>query len=302
MKKRSLMSSPRSILMLALALALPALAPFAVGSRGGEAGGEADALRVMSFNIRMRTIMDGRDYWPLRKAEVVGLIKRYDPDLIGFQEVKHSQLKDLEALLPAYSAFGAARDDGKNRGERCSIFYRTDRFELLAQDTFWLSETPSVPGSRSWDSACNRIVTWGRFRDQRTGVVFYLFNTHFDHRSEQARQESTRLLIEKAAALAGDSPVLIAGDFNAREDSVAYQRMTEVFLDAREVSETPPAGPLGTSRSFTPGTPPGARIDYVFVSRGVRVLSYAALDDTYGLDRRPSDHLPILVEVLVSEP
>jgi len=299
MKKTALMNSRSAGLMLAVLLA--ALALIAPVAQGEPAEGESASLRVMSFNLRMRTIMDGRDYWPLRKGEVAGLIKRRDPDLIGFQEVKHSQLKDLEALLPAYSAFGVARDDGKNRGERCSIFYRTERFELIEQDTFWLSETPSVPGSRSWNSACNRIVTWGKFRDRRTGAVFYLFNTHFDHMSEQARQESARLLIEQAAAIAGDSPVVITGDFNAREDSVAYQRMTAVFLDAREITEAPPAGPAGTSRSFIPGTPPGARIDYVFVSRGVRVLSYAALDDTYGRDRRPSDHLPVLVEALISE-
>ena len=259
------------------------------------------SLKVMSFNIRCFTLLDGLDNWLFRKKEVIKLIKKYSPELAGFQEVKPGQVKYLEKNLKEYGWFGLPRDDGKTRGERCPIFFKKNRFELLAHQTFWLSETPRVPGSRSWGSACKRIVTWGKFRDRATGTIFYHFNTHFDHQSSLARKMSARLLLEKTREIAQTYPIIITGDFNARDTSKPYQLITSQFLDTRKVSLSPPRGPYGTSRSFIPYTPPGARIDYIFVSPRVQVLEYAVLDDTYGRNRRPSDHMPVLVKVSLEE-
>ena len=255
------------------------------------------SLKVMSFNIRCFTLLDGLDNWLFRKKEVVKLLKRYHPDLLGLQEVTPIQIKDLEQSLEEYRWFGLPRGDGKTRGERCPIFFKKERFELLTHQTFWLSETPEVAGSRSWGSACKRIVSWGKFRDRESGMVFYHFNTHFDHQSSLARRMSARLLLEKTREIAQNYPVIITGDFNARDTSEPYLIITSRFQDARKISLSPPRGPYGTSRSFIPYTPVGARIDYIFVSEQIKVLEYAVLDDTYGRNRRPSDHMPVLVKI-----
>jgi endonuclease/exonuclease/phosphatase family metal-dependent hydrolase len=182
-------------------------------------------------------------------------------------------------------------------GERCPIFYRRDRFDLLEQGTFWLSETPDVPGSRSWDAAFPRIVTWGKFRHKDSGAVFFLFNTHFDHMGKTAREMSAKILTERAAKIAGSDPVIVTGDFNTTPDSVPYQTMVAAFRDARAVSATAPEGPEATSRDFDRDSTPKSRIDYIFISDSISVSAYSTLDDTYGSGRRPSDHMPVLASV-----
>ncbi len=167
----------RPSLALLLATAAPAL--------------PADSLvRVVSYNIRYNNPGDGEHAWPLRADRVANLLRFYNPDLFGLQEALQGQIDDLVARLPQYAWFGVGRDDGRSAGEGTPIFYRRDRFTLLDQGTFWLSETPEVPGSKSWDAAITRIATWGRFVDRTTGTRFLYLNTHFDHIGQTARERS----------------------------------------------------------------------------------------------------------------
>lgn len=257
-------------------------------------------IRVMTSNIRCLAVEDDwRDLWWFRKDDLARVIAGAAPDMIGMQEVYTLQAHDLEKLLPGYAWFGPARDDGKHRGERNPIFYRKDRFELLAQNSFWLSETPEVPGSKSWDSACKRIVTWGKFRDQKSGKIFFHFNTHFDHKGEKARERSAEILVERLKKIAGDTPFFVTGDFNTDDRSAPYRTLTGLMLDSRAICSTPAQGPEYSSWSFKPGVPPDERIDYVFVSQTVSVSEYKVLDQTYHHGRRPSDHLPVMVSLQI---
>jgi endonuclease/exonuclease/phosphatase family metal-dependent hydrolase len=156
-----------------------------------------------------------------------------------------------------------------------------------------------VPGSRSWGSACKRVVTWGKFRDRKSGRVFFHFNTHFDHISGKARRMSAQLLVERIGAIAGDIPVVATGDFNAIDTSTPYQTMTSLLLDSRVISLTPPLGPCGTSRGFALDSQPGRRIDYIFISKGMAIKNYAVIENTYKNGRRPSDHMPVLADMTI---
>lgn len=277
-----------------------ALALFAASDSFGDSSKtpEGSGLKVMSFNIRTLTMEeDARDNWSFRKKHVADLILRHDVDLIGMQEAYALQAKGLESLLPDYDWFGPPRDDGEKRGERCPIFYRRDRLDLLGHGTFWLSETPDVKGSVSWNSACKRIVTWGKFKDKQSGEVFFFFNTHFDHVSKLARKMSAQLIVERIDTIAGEGKAVVTGDFNTTDTTVPYKTMAAALKDAKLISITKPKGPEGTSRSFRQGAPPKKRIDYIFVSKGIKVADYAVLDDTYKNDRRPSDHMPVMVTV-----
>ena len=119
----------------------------------------AQDIKVMTYNIRYDNPGDGPNEWSKRKHKVVDLIKKYDPDIIGVQEALHHQLLDIENQLAAYDFFGAGRDDGKQKGEHSAIFIKKDRFDVLDENTFWLSQTPNVPGSKHWDAAITRVVT-----------------------------------------------------------------------------------------------------------------------------------------------
>ncbi len=261
---------------------------------------DADStIRVMTFNIRYNNPNDGVHAWPHRKERVASVVRFHQADLVGMQEVLKGQVDDLEVMLPEYAWFGVGRDDGVAAGEYSPIFYRKDRFDLLDQATFWLSETPEVPGSKSWDAAITRIVTWGLFKDKTTGRTFYLFNTHFDHRGEQARTESARLILSKIDALAGEALSVVTGDFNVVPTTEAYRTMVGRLADARDRTQAPPHGPEGTFSGFTVERDKvGRRIDYVFVHPSIAVARYGVLTDHWN-GHFPSDHLPVLAEIVL---
>ena len=268
----------------------------------------AGPLRVMTFNIRYDNPNDGPDGWPHRRDHVAKLIRDHGVDLAGLQEVQHNQLIDLQQRLDGYLWYGVGRDDGKTKGEYAPIAYRAKRLEMLDKSVFWLSEQPDQPGSKGWDAALPRIVTWAKFRDRSTGQIIFFYNTHFDHRGRKARQESARLVVAKALQIAGPKPIVVTGDFNTLPTSEAYRILTHApipavgpagrrFDDARTVCLAKPRGPNSTWNGFR-AIAPGRRIDFVFVTDAVKVLSHHSLDNRYG-DRFPSDHLPVLVELAV---
>lgn len=262
-------------------------------------------LRVMTFNIRFNNPADGMNAWPHRREAVAGLIRFHDPDLVGLQEAQQNQLDDLQRLLPGYTWFGLPRADGGPADEYSAILYRRDRLELLDHATFWLSETPDVPGSRGWDAHLPRIATWGRFRDRSTGDTLLHLNTHFDHVGTQARAESARLLKRRLADLAGDLPIILTGDFNAPPGSEPIQVLLDAsalprLTDAHTGSAEPAYGPNSTWNGFR-AIEAGRRIDFVFVGNGLRVLEHGILAETYDGERYPSDHLPVLAEVVAEQ-
>jgi endonuclease/exonuclease/phosphatase family metal-dependent hydrolase len=292
---------------LAAALLLGVTAQHAQSAqrRGGQT--RAVPLRVMTYNIRYDDPRAGELAWANRREMVASMIRLHRADLVGLQEALANQLADLERLLPGFVAFGVGRDGGR-KGEFSAILYNKARFALLGGETFWLSETPAVAGGRGWDAAYPRVVTWAKFRDKATGRIFYHFNTHFDHRGELARVESARLLRRSVARIAGPiAPVVVTGDFNFREAAEGYRVLTggvkeqlsgaRALRDARRHSLHPHHGPTATFNDFK-ALVPDMKIDYVFVAGRVSVLQHAALSDTWD-GRFPSDHLPVLAEVVL---
>ncbi len=257
--------------------------------------GDDATLRVMSYNIRLNLASDGPNVWARRKEVVASMVGFHGADLVGLQEALPEQLADLDALLPHFARFGSGRS-AERAGEASAILYRRDRFELLENDTFWLSPTPAVPGSRGWDAAYERVVTWGRLRDRRTGRIFYHFNTHLDHAGVEARRQSAAMIVQKIEQVPADTPVILTGDFNDVPAGEPYKAITAAgFHDAFTISRTPHLGPASTWNAFK-AIEPGRRIDFVFVRGPVEVLRHAIFDDKFD-GRFPSDHLPVLAEL-----
>jgi endonuclease/exonuclease/phosphatase family metal-dependent hydrolase len=274
----------------------------------GAAGTENEELRVMTFNIRYDNPADGEDAWPKRRAKAASMIRFHGADVVGLQEALRGQIADLEAALPEFGWFGTGRSAARD-GEHCAVLFRRDRLEVVDQGTFWLSETPNLAGSQSWDAALPRIVTWGRLRDRRAGAVFNFFNTHFDHRGETARRESARLLLRKVAEIAGrDAPVVVTGDFNSIPESEPYRLLTARgpageapgLIDAFQASACPHHGPTSSWNAFK-AIEAGRRIDFILVRPPVEVLQHGILSDTFD-GRFPSDHLPVVADVTLGKP
>ncbi|HEY1165026.1 MAG TPA: endonuclease/exonuclease/phosphatase family protein [Chitinophaga sp.] len=260
-------------------------------------------LNVMTFNIRYNNPGDSLDAWPYRRDKVASTVLFHEAQLLGMQEALYDQVTDLQERLPQYKHIGVGRDDGKTKGEFSAIFYDTTRLQLLQSQTFWLSTTPDVPGSKGWDAAITRVVTWGKFRDKKTKQVFIHFNTHFDHRGTVARRESAHLLLKQVAAIAGKTPAVITGDFNATPTDEPIQVITNNsdplhLTDSKAVSKTPHFGPDGTFNGFKNAERGDEPIDYIFLKGNFSVLQHASLSNTWK-GHFASDHFAVFSRMIV---
>ncbi len=276
------MEMQRRVLLIGsmLAAALPAAAQTQSG------------LKVMSFNVRLPLEADGPNRWEARQDLLVETIRRSDPDIIGTQELWKIQADRVIARLPRYNWFGIDRRGG-HADEHMGVFYRRDRLKLVEMGNFWLSDTPDVTASISWGESLPRMATWGLFETIPGGKRFWFINTHFAHRPEDegARTKAAALIAARIAAVPGELPAVLTGDFNTIPDSGAYRALSGGLSDAWSAAAAR-TGPEGTFHSFT--GKPERRIDWVF-ARGLTAAKAETV--TFGAKGRyPSDHFPVVVD------
>lgn len=271
-------------------------------------------LRVATYNIRFDNPADPFP-WQARRHGLATLMLELGADVFGLQEVLEHQLSDLERSLPAYAHVGVGRGPNPdasapytpNSGEYNPIFYRTERLRLLDSGTFWLSPTPDVQGSQFAHTSHPRIATWAKLELRGSPRQFFVFNTHLpyeqDKGGEAARAASAEVLLARIAQIAGDADTLITGDFNLTTHNEAdrlqtYAPITERFIDALEVAKTR-RGPETTFFGFEVSSPGENRIDYIFASSRLGVLSYETVlahDGTFYY----SDHAPVACDIVFS--
>jgi len=254
-------------------------------------------LKMMTYNIRLDVASDGENAWPNRKDFFTSQIQFYSPDIFGVQEATPNQVIDIASVLSDYNKFGIGREEG-GTGEACTIYYKKDRFKVLESNTFWLSETPNLV-SRGWDAACNRVCTYGLFKDLKTKQTFWIFNIHLDHIGEQARIKGVQLVLSKMKELNTKKyPAFLMGDFNSEPNTPQISEIKKVMDDTRDISQEKPFGPAGTFNNFNHNQPVTLLIDYIFISKNskLKIKKHAVLSDSKDL-KYPSDHLPVLIEI-----
>ena len=227
-----------------------------------------DPLSIMSFNIRLPAESDGVDYWETRKPLALRMLREEAPDVIGMQELVKSQAEYLARELPQYAWFGRGREaDGG--GEHMGVFYRRDRLKVVESGDFWLSDTPDVPGSISWNHPHPRMVSWALFERRSDRKRFYLFNTHLPYREqdEAARLKGANAIAQRLAALPAGVPVVLTGDFNTTPDSEVHAVLAKTLQDAWTTASRV-EGSDATFHGFTGNA--DKRIDWIFV-KGLQV-------------------------------
>lgn len=254
---------------------------------------QSQEMEIMTYNIRYLNETDGENSWSKRKEHLANQIQFYEPGIFGVQEAVKQQLDYLKNNLAPYNYLGEGRDGGE-KGEYSAIFFDTGKFHLLEQGTFWLSETPSKP-SMGWDASYPRVCTYAKFEAIDSGEEFWVFNTHFDHQGNEARQKSSRMIIEKIKEINKDElPVVLMGDLNLEPETEEIRFLTKKMNDSKAVAQHV-FGPEGTFNGYEFNEPVDRRIDYIFLSKGdFQVLKYAVLSDSKDL-RYPSDHLPVML-------
>jgi endonuclease/exonuclease/phosphatase family metal-dependent hydrolase len=180
--------------------------------------------------------------------------------------------------------------------------FRRDRFELLSSGQAWLSETPEKVGSKGWDAAFPRIVTWAKLKDRSTGGSLVFFNTHWDHKGVRARVESGKLMRRLVDEHRDGLPVVVTGDFNSPETSEQYRALTGTgggaavaLADTYRQVHPEPSPDEATFHGFK-GTRTGKRIDWVLHSPEW-VTKAAAIDRTQKDGRYPSDHYAVTADL-----
>jgi len=293
-------------------------------------------IRVGTYNIRLSPADKGTpNAWNERKADMVALLKGLDLDAGGLQEVCPDQAQYLRENMPEYEFVGEHREADRVSGEASPVFFRRSRFAAEKSGTFWLSETPDVPGLKGWDAAHPRVCSYLVLREKSTGRRFCFANTHTDHKSALAREQGMLLIIERMKDFGGGAPIIFTGDHNCRETEAPAVAVSALLKNAILAAETTPDGPWRTFngwewrekellssdalklgpdvRNAVLGSPDGLsqgggydrsgdwpRIDYIYVSPGVRVLDYKTVGDVRpGTRLYPSDHFPVVATVLV---
>lgn len=250
------------------------------------------SIRVITWNIRLDTPNDGNNAWAYRKADFCAFLRLHQADVIGFQEVLHNQLLDLQSCLPEYQFVGVGRADGQTGGEYSPVFFNNSRFLMLEGNTQWLSETPEVPGSVGWDAALERIVSWAILTDMTTGDTLVFMNTHFDHMGQKARENSARFIVALAQRLSQGKPLIAMGDLNVTPEHPAYEHFISAgFTDARAQASDALAQ-KATYTGFDENPQNDALIDFILYLPHFEVLEYKVLDAKAN-GRYLSDHLPV---------
>ena len=306
-----------------------------LGTIGCATATPASALRVGTYNIRLQPGDKGTpNDWELRKDDLVAQIRKMDLDAFGLQEVCPGQAAYLREKLPEFAFVGEHRGADRKSDEASPVFFRKDRFEALKSGTFWLSETPEVPGKKGWGAACPRVCSWMWLKDKRTGKTFCFANTHTDHVSALARKEGMLLIINRMKEFGAGAPIVFTGDHNCRENEEPAEAVSKILKNSLYLTQTPPEGswrsfsgwkfrekeyPAADAlkipvhvRNARKGSPDadkdkngnyrwedcGPRIDYIYVSPDVKVMNYKTWNDVRpGTQLYPSDHFPVTAEI-----
>ena len=275
----------------------------------------ASPVKVMTYNIRYSAgDVDSPDNnWLSRREALAQLVESEKPDVVGFQEVLPDQRAWLEERFPQYAFSGQGRNADRKNGEASPVAFLKERFSAVTNGTFWLSEKPDEPGSKSWNAKFPRICTWAVLEDKAGGERFSFANTHTDHKSEEAREKGMLLVIQRMKEFGVGAPMVLMGDLNCLEFEKPSVSVRELLDDALRVSETTPEGTWRTCnhwawremetsiadalkkdvRERSAKGDDSERIDYIYVSPGTKVLSYRTIATPRpGTKLYPSDHFP----------
>lgn len=245
-------------------------------------------IKVMTFNLRLRTPNDGINIFDNRRPRIIEAIKEQSPDIIGFQEA-NDVMRDFlrNALSEEYYIVGCGRNSNYH-GEATPIAYKKNMFELVGLDTFWLSDTPCVSGSKyeNVGQCCTRLAVSAVLSPIGCDNITFV-NTHLDVSSEQARIWGMESIKERLSERNGK--FILTGDMNDRPNS----KCISIAMDIKGVTDA--TANIPHSYHEYGKIKEDFKIDYIFTNANV-LRSHAVLDEPVdGI--YISDHYPLCAEI-----
>ncbi len=243
-------------------------------------------MKIVTFNLRFNNPEDGEFSFENRKEEIIHCIETEQPDVIGFQEMRADMEPFMEEQLPGYAWVGHGRT-AELGGEHIPMAYRKDKFKMRAFECFWLSNTPSIPGSKFevqgyHPRICN-VLTLYSIEDKKSIRVW---NLHLDNATAFARKAALQLVVDRSLAYneAEALPNFIMGDFNAEP---GWEEMTPISENPMytDVSKDIPVTFHGFHKT-------AEKIDYIYVNELVHPIECSIWESRPGKICL-SDHNPI---------
>lgn len=255
-------------------------------------------MKIVTFNIRCDHKQDGKNNFEYRKPIIKKCLLENKPDVVCFQEMLPHMALWLSEVLKDYQLVGCGREKDLT-GEQITVAFRRGRYEMVSMDTYWLSNTPYLPGSR-YEEQSNypRTATQLLLKEKDTNAVYLIVNTHLDHKSSKARLLGMECVLDKIHQTQiqweaiGKLPVILCGDMNAYPESPEIESMNHSGIVCDVTEEL-----SGTYHNFGKMDKP-VKIDYIAVSDNIRLEKVELWKDQKdGVFL--SDHYPICATVYI---
>lgn len=270
------------------------------------------SIRLGCYNIQRQGAGSGPS-WKNRKDAVVAEFIEHKWDIVATQEAKPEYVDEI--IKGTGDIYGYFADIPKFMGDKYRsgsenpVIYRKSRFELKECGVIEHAIRPDMfVGARSnkesYGAEYHKSTVWGRFYDKANKQEFLLVNVHGPVRSVPAQEAEAQIMLDSIKVLSKGLPVILAGDFNSREESQAYHYLTD--CDWLEDSMT--ALPEGKRKNWIYSSMAGynppekfhknkKHLDHVFYTpASVRIESWWLDIYTMHDGKYASDHLPLTVE------
>lgn len=253
-------------------------------------------LKIITSNIRFANPGDGVHDWPYRLPLLTNIYQSFGPDILSTQEGRIGQLKELDEKLPELVLVDSHRSYIDERMYPC-IFINPKTISVERSGDVWLSETPGVPGSFSFESAFPRLFTWAEVTVIESGLKLMIVNTHLDHILNSTRLKQAQVLISEVKKI-NQRPLFIMGDFNESPLTEIQSELTGAFglkdpwREKKFAEETSHHGFMGDKTSD------GDRIDWILMPKSFECTDLHLEKRSFGNGVYPSDHYPMLATVI----
>lgn len=237
-------------------------------------------LKVMSYNVHACKGRDGK-IDPERIAKVIAM---HNPDIIALQEIDERDNSRQAKLI--------ARFLSMNFYYHSSVMLKTGFHgnAVLSRFDIKLVKNGPLPNLVKTRFPQQRGALWVEINAH--GRKIQVFNTRLSFFAPEGILQAKHLLGKDwLGASKASEPLILCGDFNARVNSRVYRAFEKDFSGIH----FHPAGYRHQKRF--PGTFPMGMVDHVFLGKGIRPEKIETPGSA--LEKKASDHLPLVVEVLV---
>lgn len=253
-------------------------------------------LNVITVNIRFNNPHDGVNAWPQRRDYLARILKSHSPHIIATQEGRFDQLMEMHQDLEDFEMVTAHRSWIKERMYPV-LFVKKNTFHILNSFDKWLSLTPEIAASKSFESTFPRLLTAVTLKPLDSDAEFLIVNTHFDHIKTSTREgQAAVLCAEVAKLITPEQKLILLGDFNDSPFSEPRAVIEKNFPQLKDVWAQFNTEEETSHHGFNSEINAGSRIDWILVDERIKACA-SYMDKSHSGDLYPSDHYPVIAKL-----